>query len=44
MKNLPAYVYIHNANYEHIKKLGQQNLFNIFYCQCTVKAFYVLWW
>lgn len=36
------YIYIYNANYEHIKKLGQENLLNIFYYQCTVKPFYVL--
>lgn len=42
MKNVPVCVYIYNANYENIKKLGQQNLFNFFYYQCTVKPFYVL--
>jgi len=42
MKNVPVYVYIYNANYENIQKLGQRNLFNIFYYQYTVKPFNVL--
>lgn len=30
MKNVPVCIYIYNANYKNIKKIGQQNLFNIF--------------
>lgn len=38
MKNVLMYIYIYNANYENIKKLGQENLLNIFLLPVYSKA------